>query len=139
MSSQNINLKEYGFKVTQPRLEILKLFNSNKNKHLSPDDVFSKLKSKGSNTGIATVYRVLAQFESVGIINRLKLENDQAIYELNQGDHHDHIICVKCNKIQEFYNDEIEELQKRIVESIGAEIVDHSLNIYVICKNCRKG
>ncbi|AXA34610.1 Fur family transcriptional regulator [Francisella adeliensis] len=138
MSSQNIDLKEYGFKVTQPRLEILKLFNSNKDKHLSPDDVFSKLKSKGSNTGIATVYRVLAQFESVGIINRLKLENDQAMYELNQGDHHDHIICVKCNKIQEFYNDEIEELQKRIVESIGAEIVDHSLNIYIFCKNCRK-
>ncbi|MCL4114429.1 UNVERIFIED_CONTAM: hypothetical protein GTU68_041319 [Idotea baltica] len=138
MSSQNIDLKEYGFKITQPRLEILKLFNSNKDKHLSPDDVFSILKSKGSNTGIATVYRVLAQFESVGIINRLKLENDQAMYELNQGDHHDHIICVKCNKIQEFYNDEIEELQKRIVESIGAEIVDHSLNIYVKCKNCRK-
>ncbi|MGQ4004490.1 Fur family transcriptional regulator [Francisellaceae bacterium CB52] len=137
MNSQHFDLKEFGFKVTQPRLEILKLFNKNKDKHLSPDDVFSKLKSQGSSTGIATVYRVLGQFESVGIINRLKLENDQVMYELNQGDHHDHIICIQCNSIQEFYNDEIEELQKRIVESVGGEIVDHSLNIYVTCKDCR--
>jgi Fur family ferric uptake transcriptional regulator len=138
MSSQHLDLKEFGFKITQPRLEILKLFEKNKNKHLSPDDVFSELKSQGSGTGIATVYRVLGQFESAGIINRLKLDNDQVMYELNQGDHHDHIICVQCNTIQEFCNDEIEELQKRIVESIGAEIIDHSLNIYVKCKNCRK-
>ena len=138
MNSQHLDLKEFGFKVTQPRLEILKLFEENKDKHLSPDSVFSKLKSQGSSTGIATVYRVLGQFESAGIINRLKLENDQVMYELNQGDHHDHIICVQCNSIQEFYSDEIEELQKRIVESIGAEIVDHSLNIYVKCKKCRK-
>lgn len=139
MSPQYLVLKEFGFNVTQPRSEILKLFEKNKDKHLSPDDVFFKLKSQGSSTGIATVYRVLGQFESVGIINRLKLENDQVMYELNQGDHHHHIVCIKCNSIQEFYNEEIEELQKRIVESIGAEIVDHSLNIYVTCKNCLKG
>ena len=139
MSSQHFDLKEFGFKVTQPRLEILKLFEKNEDKHLSPDDVFSKLRSQGSSsTGIATVYRVLGQFESVGIINRLKLDNNQVMYELNQGDHHDHIICIQCNSIQEFYNEEIEELQKRIVELIDAEIVDHSLNIYVKCKKCRK-
>ena len=138
MSDRHFDLKKFGFKVTQPRLEILKLFEENKDKHLSPDGVFSKLKSQGSGTGIATVYRVLGQFEAAGIINRLKLDSDQVMYELNQGDHHDHIICIQCNSIQEFYNGEIEELQKRIVESIGAEIVDHSLNIYVKCKKCRK-
>ena len=138
MNSQHLDLKEFGFKVTQPRLEILKLFEENKDKHLSPDSVFTKLKSQGSSTGIATVYRVLGQFEAAGIISRLKLDSDQVMYELNQGDHHDHIICIQCNSIQEFYNYEIECLQKRIVESVDAEIVDHSLNIYVKCKKCRK-
>ncbi|QIV95433.1 Fur family ferric uptake transcriptional regulator [Allofrancisella inopinata] len=138
MNSKNLDLKEFGFKITQPRLEILKLFEENKDKHLSPDDVFSKLKSQGSSIGIATVYRVLGQFESAGIINRLKLDNEQVMYELNQGGHHDHIICIKCNKIQEFYSEEIEKLQKQIVESLGAEIIDHNLNIYVKCKACRR-
>ncbi|KEI34907.1 ferric uptake regulation protein FUR [Francisella sp. W12-1067] len=138
MNSKNLDLKEFGFKITQPRLEILKLFEKNKDKHLSPDDVFSKLKSQGSSIGIATVYRVLGQFESAGIINRLKLDNEQVMYELNQGDHHDHIICIKCNKIQEFYSEEIEKLQKQIVESLDAEIIDHNLNIYVKCKACRR-
>ncbi|AJC48491.1 transcriptional repressor [Allofrancisella guangzhouensis] len=137
MSSKNLDLKEFGFKITQPRLEILKLFEENKDKHLSPDDVFSKLKSQGSSIGIATVYRVLGQFETSGIINRLKFDNEQVMYELNQGDHHDHIICIKCNKIQEFYSEEIEKFQKQIVESLGAEIIDHNLNIYVKCKSCR--
>ncbi|MEY8703215.1 Fur family transcriptional regulator [Francisella philomiragia] len=138
MNSNNFDLKQYGFKITQPRVEILKLFEENTDRHLSPDDVFSKLKSQGSSTGIATVYRVLNQFESAGIISRLKLDSDQVMYELNQGDHHDHIICVSCNKIQEFYSEEIETMQKKIVESLGAEMVDHSLNIYIKCKSCLK-
>ncbi|WP_041263886.1 Fur family transcriptional regulator [Francisella salina] len=138
MSGNSYNLKEFGFKVTQPRIEILKLFEENKDRHLSPDDVFSKLKSQGSSTGIATVYRVLNQFESAGIINKLKLDSDQVMYELNQGDHHDHIICIECNEIQEFYNEKIEKLQKEVVKSMGAEMVDHSLNIYIKCyKNCK--
>ena len=138
MSENNFDLKEFGFKVTQPRVEILKLFEKHKDKHLSPDEVFSKLKAQGSTTGIATVYRVLNQFESAGIINRLKLDNEQVMYELNQGEHHDHVICIKCNMIQEFYSPEIEALQKQIVESFGAEMIDHSLNIYVKCKSCRE-
>ncbi|MED7818942.1 MULTISPECIES: Fur family transcriptional regulator [unclassified Francisella] len=138
MSSKNFDLKKFGFKVTQPRLEILKLFEENLDKHFSADDVFSELKSQGSSTGIATVYRVLGQFESAGIISRLKLDGDQVMYELNQGDHHDHMICIECNEIQEFYNEEIEKLQKQIVESVGAEIIDHNLNIYVRCKSCLK-
>lgn len=137
MNSQNLDLKELGFKVTQPRLEILKLFEENKDDHLSPDDVFSKLKAQGSGTGIATVYRVLSQFEAAGIITRLKLDNDQVMYELNQGDHHDHLICLQCGNIEEFYNEEIEKLQEQIVKNFGAEMVDHSLNIYVKkCKSC---
>jgi Fur family ferric uptake transcriptional regulator len=135
-NQNNVSLKELGFKITQPRLEILRLFEENKDNHLSPDDVYAKLKLDGSNTGIATVYRVLSQFESAGLINRLKLNNDQVMYELNQGDHHDHIICVKCNTIQEFYNEELEKIQNAIVESMGAKMVDHNLNIYVECKSC---
>ncbi|WP_150467550.1 Fur family transcriptional regulator [Francisella sp. SYW-9] len=138
MDSQNLDLKKFGFKITQPRLEILKLFEENLDKHFSADDIFSELKSQGSTTGIATVYRVLGQFESAGIINRLKLDNDQVMYELNQGGHHDHIICVECGEIQEFYNEEIEKLQKQIVESFGAELIDHNLNLYVKCKSCRE-
>ncbi|API87589.1 Fur family transcriptional regulator [Francisella uliginis] len=138
MSPKNFDLKKFGFKVTQPRLEILKLFEENLEKHFSADDVFSELKSQGSSTGIATVYRVLGQFESAGIVSRLKLDNDQVMYELNQGSHHDHIICIECNEIQEFYNEEIEKLQKQIAESFGAELIDHSLNLYVKCKSCRE-
>ena len=136
MTSKKLDLKEFGFKVTQPRVEILKLLGKNKDKHLSPDEVFSKLKAQGSSTVIATVYRVLNQFESAGIINLLKLDNEQVMYELNHGEHHDHIICIKCNMIQEFYSQEIEALQKQIVESFGTEIIDHSLNIHVKCKSC---
>jgi len=139
MSSKITNLKELGLKITQPRVEILKLFEDNKDAHLSPDDVFSKLKAQGSSTGIATVYRVLAQFESAGIINRLKLDNDQVMYELDQGEHHDHIICLQCGNIEEFYSEEIERLQEQIVKNMGAKMVDHSLNIYVKeCKACPK-
>ncbi|MED7787828.1 Fur family transcriptional regulator [Francisella sp. 19X1-34] len=138
MNSKNLDLKKFGFKITQPRLEILKLFEENLDKHFSADDIFSELKSQKSTTGIATVYRVLGQFESAGIINRLKLDNDQVMYELNQGGHHDHIICIECNEIQEFYNEEIENLQRQIAESFGAELIDHSLNLYVKCKSCRK-
>lgn len=138
MNPKNFDLKKFGFKVTQPRLEILKLFEENLEKHFSADDVFSELKSQGSSTGIATVYRVLGQFESAGIVSRLKLDNDQVMYELNQGSHHDHIICIECNEIKEFYNEEIEKLQKQIAESFGAELIDHSLNLYVKCKSCQE-
>lgn len=139
MSSKITDLKELGLKITQPRVEILKLFENNKDAHLSADDVFSLLKNQGSNTGIATVYRVLAQFESAGIINRLKLDNDQVMYELDQGEHHDHMICLQCGNIEEFYSEEIERLQEQIVKNMGAKMVDHSLNIYVKeCKACPK-
>ncbi len=135
MNKNDICLKNLGFKVTQPRLKILQLFEDNSNKHLTPDEVYESLKDEG--VGIATVYRVINQFESVGLISRLKLDSVQVRYELNDGNHHDHIICVKCNKIQEFYNEYIERMQKKIVEEMGAKIIDHSLNIYVECKQCR--
>ena len=138
MNSHESNLKKLGFKVTQPRLEILQLFEKNKSKHLSTDNVHSILKSKGSTIGIATVYRILNQFEVAGIINSLKINSDNVMYELNHGNHHDHIICVKCDKIQEFYNSDIEELQNKISESFGAKLIDHSLNLFVECENCRK-
>lgn len=137
-NKHSINLKSHGFKVTQPRLEILNLFEKNRNNHFSPDNIYSELKGSGSAIGIATVYRILNQFENAGIINKLTLNNSQVMYELNQGEHHDHMICMKCDNIIEFYNDEIEILQEKIARSVGAKIIDHSLNLYIECSECIK-
>lgn len=136
-SNQKLNLKELGLKATQARIETLQVLEKNKHAHLSADDIFHMLRSNGNNASLATVYRVLGQFESAGIVTKLKLDNDLSMYELSDGEHHDHIICVECGNIEEFYNKELEDIQSSIVESMGAEMVDHSLNIYVTCANCR--
>ena len=134
MSLIKENLKEYGLKVTQPRVEILKLFEDFPNKHFTIDEISNSLKK--NSTGIATIYRVLNQFESIGLINKLKLDDEQVRYELNTGEHHDHIICIKCNKIIEFYDEKLEKLQEKIVKRFNAKLIDHNLNIYVECENC---
>lgn len=134
MSTNKKELRELGFKATQPRLKILKLFENYQDEHFTADEIYERLKAE--NIGIATVYRVLNQFEAVGLINRLKLDNDQIKYELNDGQHHDHIICVKCGTIQEFCNEELKKLQEKIVQNFNAKIIDYSLNIYVECKSC---
>ena len=133
MSLIRESLKEYGLKITQPRVEILKLFEDFPNKHFTIDEISTNLKK---SIGIATIYRVLNQFESIGLINKLKLDDEQVRYELNTGEHHDHIICIKCNKIIEFYDEELENHQKQIVKKFNAKLIDHSLNIYVECENC---
>ncbi|MGB4883317.1 MAG: ferric iron uptake transcriptional regulator [Neisseria sp.] len=135
----NINqLKDSGLKVTGPRLKILDLFETHAEEHLSAEDVYRILLDQGVEIGVATIYRVLTQFEQAGIILRHHFETGKAVYELNVGGHHDHILCVKCGLVTEFQNEEIEQLQDKIAEENGFRIVDHALYLYGVCGVCQK-
>jgi len=131
MSKGNQELKKAGLKVTHPRIKILQIMENEKQRHLSADDVFRCLHEKGDDVGIATVYRVLTQFETAGLIQRHSFDTGPALYELNRGDHHDHMICVDSGEVSEFHNEEIEALQRRIAEDHGYELIGHSLVLYV--------
>ena len=135
----NINqLKDSGLKVTGPRLKILDLFETHAEEHLSAEDVYRILLDQGVEIGVATIYRVLTQFEQAGIILRHHFETGKAVYEINVGGHHDHILCVKCGLVTEFQNEEIEQLQDKIAEENGFRIVDHALYLYGVCGVCQK-
>jgi len=108
LSKQNQDLKKAGLKVTMPRLKILEIFENSKARHLSADEVYKNLLEAGIDVGLATVYRVLTQFESAGLIKRHNFEEDRAVFELDEGEHHDHLICVRCNGVEEFVDEEIE-------------------------------
>jgi Fur family ferric uptake transcriptional regulator len=125
------NLKEAGLKVTHPRKRILDILEGHRNKHLTADDIYRRLVETGEEIGLATVYRVLNQFETAGLVEKHNFESGQAFYELDSGEHHDHMVCVESGKVIEFVSEEIEALQKRIAEEHGYEIEDHSLVIYV--------
>ena len=125
------NLRKVGLKVTQPRKRILELLDEAGNKHVTADDIYRVLIQAGEDIGLATVYRVLNQFEAAGLVVKHNFEGGQAYYELDSGDHHDHMVCVETGKVVEFSNTEIERLQAEIAESHGFDIVDHSLVIYV--------
>jgi Fur family ferric uptake transcriptional regulator len=126
-------LKNAGLKATLPRLKVLSLFESSKERHLSAEDVYKILLNTGEDVGLATVYRVLTQFEQAGLLIRHHFESGKAVFELNQGGHHDHIVCIKCGRVEEFYDEEIEKRQKMAAEARGFKIHDHSLYIYGIC------
>ena len=128
---QGGDLRKVGLKVTQPRKRILELLEEAGTKHLTADDIYRVLIQSGEDTGLATVYRVLNQFEAAGLIVKHNFESGQAYYELDSGDHHDHMVCVETGKVTEFISDEIEKLQAKIVAEQGYEMVDHSLVIYV--------
>ena len=125
------NLRKAGLKVTQPRKRILELLDEAGNKHVTADDIYRVLIQAGEDIGLATVYRVLNQFEAAGLVVKHNFEGGQAYYELDSGDHHDHMVCVETGKVIEFSNAEIERLQADIASKSGYEIVDHSLVIYV--------
>ena len=125
------NLRKVGLKVTQPRKLILDLLEETSNKHVTADDIYRVLMKAGEDIGLATVYRVLNQFESAGLVVKHNFEGGQAYYELDAGEHHDHMVCVETGKVIEFSNDEIERLQAQIAEDHGYDIEDHSLVIYV--------
>jgi Fur family ferric uptake transcriptional regulator len=125
------NLKEAGLKVTHPRKRILDILDGHRNKHLTADEIYRHLLNAGEEIGLATVYRVLNQFESAGLVEKHNFESGQAYYEIDSGEHHDHMVCVETGKVIEFISEEIEAAQRKIAESHGYEIEDHSLVIYV--------
>jgi len=125
------DLRKVGLKVTQPRKRILELLEDAGTKHLTADDIYRVLMQAGEDIGLATVYRVLNQFETAGLVVKHNFEGGQAYYELDSGDHHDHMVCIETGKVTEFVNEEIEKLQAKISAKHGYEIVDHSLVIYV--------
>ena len=125
------NLRKVGLKVTQPRKRILELLEEAGNKHMTADDIYRVLMQAGEDVGLATVYRVLNQFETAGLVVKHNFEGGQAYYELDSGDHHDHMVCVETGKVTEFSNEEIERLQAEIADAHGYDIVDHSLVLYV--------
>jgi Fur family ferric uptake transcriptional regulator len=125
------NLRKAGLKVTAPRKRILELLDEAGNKHVTADDIYRVLMQAGEDVGLATVYRVLNQFEAAGLVVKHNFEGGQAYYELDSGDHHDHMVCVETGSVVEFSNSDIERLQAEIAAEHGYEIVDHSLVIYV--------
>ena len=126
-------LKSTGLKATLPRLKILEIFQAGKQRHMTAEDVFRVLLEERSDIGLATVYRVLTQFEQAGLLNRNHFESGKAVYEINEGQHHDHLVCLDCGKVEEFYDAEIESRQQLVAKAKGFTIADHSLSIYAHC------
>jgi Fur family ferric uptake transcriptional regulator len=127
------NLKTIGLKATGPRLRILELFGKSAVRHLSAEDVYRMLMSEGMDVGLATVYRVLTQFEQAGLLRRHHFESGKAVFELNDSSHHDHLVCLQCGHVEEFYDPEIEKRQGRIAKERGFAIRDHALALYADC------
>ena len=125
------NLRAAGLKVTQPRLSIFRVLEQSSERHLSADDIHLQLKADDNEIPLATIYRVLTQFEQAGLVMRRNFESGHSVYELDTGDHHDHMICVDTGEVMEFVNEEIERLQEEVVEAAGYELIDHSLVLYV--------
>lgn len=129
-------LKSTGLKATLPRLKILEIFQSGAQRHMTAEDVFRVLLDERSDIGLATVYRVLTQFEQAGILIRSNFEGGKAIYELNEGEHHDHFICTACGSVEEFYDPEIEKRQLMIAKQKGWVVRDHAMALYGQCAAC---
>ena len=132
------DLKKAGLKATVPRLKILEILETRKDQHMTAEDVYKALLEGNEEIGLATVYRVLTQFEAAGLVARHHFEGGQSVFELDQGEHHDHILCISCGRVDEFVDEVIEKRQRQIAEKAGYEITDHSLYIYGICSECQK-
>lgn len=128
---QRQELRKAGLKITLPRLKILEILERAKLRHQSAEDIYKELLSSGEDIGLATVYRVLTQFEAAGLVTRHNFEGGHSVFELDDGDHHDHMVCVETGDVIEFVSDEIERLQQDIAEKYGYELIDHSLVLYV--------
>ena len=128
------DLRKAGLKVTLPRLKILEILESSTTRHLSAEDIYRTLLDSNEDIGLATVYRVLTQFEAAGLVSRHHFEDGMAVFELNQGVHHDHIVCLECGRVEEFMDSGIEDRQNAVAERLGYEIRDHSMVLYGKCK-----
>ena len=134
MPTTTQSLKNIGLKATVPRLTILELFQHTEQRHLTAEDVYRLLLNDTVDIGLATVYRVLTQFEQAGLLERHFFESGKAVFELNEGGHHDHLVCVECGAVEEFYDEEIERRQNRVAQDRGFVVKDHALYLYVECK-----
>jgi Fur family ferric uptake transcriptional regulator len=136
--SSQTDLQTIGLKATLPRLRILELFEKSDVRHLTAEEVYKMLLKEGTDTGLATVYRVLTQFEQAGLLTRHHFESGKAVFELNRGDHHDHLVCMQCGRVEEFYDEAIEKRQTVVAKERGYTIREHSLHLYVDCTkpNC---
>ncbi len=132
------DLKKAGLKATLPRLKILEILEASTHPHLTAEEVYQKLREAGEEVGLATVYRVLTQFAEAGLVLRHNFEGGRAVFELNEGRHHDHMVCVECGKVFEFYDKEIEGRQHKVAEKAGFAIDDHALYLYGVCEGMRK-
>ncbi len=140
MTSPN-DLKNAGLKATLPRLKIINLFETSTLRHMTAEDVYKQLLTEGLDIGLATVYRVLTQFEQAGLLVRHHFESGKAVFELNEGNHHDHLVCMQCGRVEEFYDRDIEKRQLKIARERGFEIREHALYLYAECikPNCPHG
>jgi Fur family transcriptional regulator, ferric uptake regulator len=127
------DLKQSGLKATLPRLKILEVFQSARSRHMTAEDVFKHLLMEDADIGLATVYRVLTQFEQAGILSRSHFEQGKAVYELDEGQHHDHLVCLDCGRVEEFFDAEIEQRQHAVALSKGFKLQDHALSLYANC------
>lgn len=131
--SNSQDLKSIGLKATFPRLKILDLFQKAEQRHMTAEDVYRQLLAEGMDIGLATVYRVLTQFEQAGLLERHYFESGKAVFELNEGHHHDHLVCLQCGKVEEFYDAEIERRQAKVAKERGFSVHEHSLYLYADC------
>ena len=127
-------LKSSGLKATLPRIKILEVFQQSVDRHLTAEDVYKTLLNEGSDIALATVYRVLMQFEQAGILARSHFESGKSVFELNEGTHHDHLLCLTCGRVEEFFDPEIEARQREVAARRGFELQDHALSLYAVCR-----
>ena len=127
------DLKNTGLKATLPRITILELFQKSQQRHMSAEDVYRLVLQERADIGLATIYRVLMQFEQAGLLTRSQFESGKAVYELNEGQHHDHLVCLDCGHVEEFFDADIEDRQHAIARAKGFEIADHALSLYAHC------
>ena len=136
MNVESTELRKAGLKVTHPRMRILEILDSHSGKHFTAEDIYRELLEHHDDIGLATVYRVLTQFEQAGILERSHFESGKAVYELNEGKHHDHLVCTSCGKVEEFYDAEIERRQQMIAQDKGWILQDHAMSLYGLCGDC---
>ncbi|MEC8299826.1 MAG: ferric iron uptake transcriptional regulator [Pseudomonadota bacterium] len=137
MPEKSKELKDAGLKITLPRIKILQVLENSSVQHVSAEDVYKMLIAADEEIGLATVYRVLTQFEQAGLVARHNFEGGHSVFELSKEDHHDHIVCQKCGKITEFSDEKIEIRQSEVAKSLGYTLLDHNLNMYGLCPDCQ--
>jgi Fur family ferric uptake transcriptional regulator len=140
ITKESQHIRKAGLKVTSPRVKILEMLESRaeSDRHLTAEEVYKTLLHEGEEIGLATVYRVLTQFEAAGLVKRHHFEGGNSVFELNRGDHHDHVVCVKCGRVEEFKDDLIEKRQKEIAQQLQFKLTDHALCLYGVCASCQQ-